>query len=135
MKPLLAPYSNYVHAVTRIVVGFLFWQHGAQKLFAAFGQEQSVVLFSRIGVAGVIEFVGGALIALGLFTPWVAFIASGEMAAAFFLAHFPRAFWPIQNAGEPAVLYCFVLLYFATRDSGIWSLDRVIWSSRDGSRS
>ena len=126
MKPFLGAYSSQIYSVARMVVGFLFWQHGAQKLLGVFGQEQTVDLFSRLGLAGVIEFVCGGLIALGLFTPVVAFVASGQMAAAFFLAHYPRGGWPVQNAGEPAVLYCFVFLFFATRDSGIWSLDRVI---------
>ena len=126
MKPFLGFYSSQIYSVTRMVVGFLFWQHGAQKLLGAFGQEQTVELFSRVGLAGAIEFVGGGLIALGLFTPAVAFVASGEMAAAFFLAHYPRGGWPVQNAGEPAVLFCFVFLFFATRESGIWSLDRLI---------
>ena len=129
MKSFLGPYSSHIYSIARIVIGFLFWQHGAQKLFAAFGQEQAVDLFSRMGLAGIIEVVGGGLITLGLFTPWAAMIASGEMASAYFLAHSPRAFWPIMNAGEPAVLYCFVFLFFATRDSGVWSLDRLIWGN------
>ena len=133
MKPFLGSYSSQIYSITRIVTGFLFWQHGAQKLFAAFGQEQTVDLFSRPGLAGVIEVVGGGLITLGLFTPWAAFIASGEMASAYFLAHYPRAFWPIMNAGEPAVLYCFVFLFFTTRDSGVWSLDRLIWGNKAAS--
>ena len=127
VKPFLGPYSDYIYSIARIVIGFLYWQHGAQKLFAAFGQEQAVDLFSRLGLAGVIEVVGGSLIVLGLFTPWVAFVASGELAVAYFLVHFPRAFWPVMNAGEPAVLFCFMFLFFASRDSGVWSLDRLIW--------
>ncbi len=66
---------------------------------------------------------------LGLFTPWVAFIASGELAVAYYLAHFPRAFWPIMNGGESAVLFCFIFLFFASRDSGVWSLDHLIWGN------
>ena len=126
MKPLLGSYSDHIYSVTRVVTGLLFLQHGAQKLFGVLGREEAVDLFSRLGLAAVIELVGGALIAVGLFTPWVAFIAAGEMASAFFLAHFPRGFWPIMNAGEPAVLFCFVFLYFASRDSGVWSIDRVM---------
>ena len=130
MTPLCRSYTSHIYSIARMVTGFLFWQHGAQKLFGAFGQEQTVDLFSRVGLAGIIEVVGGGLITLGLFTPWAAFIASGEMASAYFLAHYPRAFWPIMNAGEPAVLYCFVFLFFATRDSGVWSLDRLIWGNK-----
>ena len=127
MKPLLGPYSSQIYSIARIVIGFLYWQHGAQKIFAAFGQEQTVDLFSRLGLAGIIEFVGGGLIVLGLFTPWAAFVASGELAVAYFLAHFPRGFWPIMNGGEPAVLFCFMFLFIASRDSGVWSLDHLLW--------
>ena len=126
VKPLLGAYSDYIYSVVRIVIGFLYWQHGAQKLFGVFGQEQTVELFSRFGLAGVIEVVGGTLIVLGLFAPWAAFIASGELAVAYFLAHFPRAFWPVMNGGEPAVLFCFVFLFLASRGSGVWSLDSLI---------
>ena len=112
--------------ITRIVVGFLFSLHGTQKLFAVLGPEEPVALFSIRGLAGLIEFFGGGLIMLGLYTPWVAFLASGEMVFAYFTSHYPRGFWPVMNGGELAVLYCFVFLYFATRGSGPWSLDRVI---------
>ena len=111
MKPFLGPYSSHIYSITRIVVGLLYWQHGAQKLFGILGQEQTVDLFSRLGLAGVIEVVGGALILLGLFTPWVAFIASGELAVAYFLVHFPRAFWPAMLFGTGAA--CLVLMTYA----------------------
>ena len=130
MKPLLGFLSEYICFVLRVVVGFLFSLHGAQKLFAVFGAEQAVNLFSLLGLAGIIEVFGGSLIMLGLFTPWVAFIASGMMASAYFLVHYPRGVWPIMNGGEPAVLFCFVFLYFASRGSGPWSLDRVIWTGK-----
>ena len=78
---------------------------------------------SLMGAAGIIEVVGGTLIAIGLFTSPVAFIASGEMAFAYFMAHAPRGFWPIMNGGELAVLYCFLFLYFAAVGSGRWSVD------------
>lgn len=126
----LKPYTECIHDTVRIVAGVLFFQHGAQKIFGVLGAEASVDLFSRLGLAGVIELVAGALIALGLFTPWAAFIASGEMAAAFFIAHAPRGLWPIENQGEPAVLFCFLFLYLASRDSGEWSLDRMLRDRR-----
>ena len=135
MKPFLGPYSSHIYSIARIVVGFLFWSHGAQKLFGAFGQEQTVDLMSRLGLAGVIEVGGGALIVLGLFTPWAAFVASGELAVAYYLTHFPRAFWPIMNGGELAVLFCFIFLFFASRDSGAWSLDHLIWGNKAGQAS
>jgi putative oxidoreductase len=126
----LRPFSEHIYSAARIVVGFLFWQHGAQKLFAMFGQEEAVELFSRAGLAGIIEFVGGGLIMLGLFTPWVAFIASGEMAFAYFLSHYPRGLSPIENSGERAVMYCFVFLYVASRGAGPWSLDRLVFGRK-----
>lgn len=123
----LKPYSECIHDTVRIVAGVLFFQHGAQKIFGILGAEQSVELGSRLGLAGVIEMTTGALIALGLFTPIAAFIASGEMAVAFFIAHVPRgSIWPLVNGGEPAVLFCFLFLYLASRDSGDWSLDRIL---------
>ena len=123
----LKPYSECIHDTVRIVAGVLFFQHGAQKIFGILGMEESVALGSRLGLAGIIEMVTGALIALGLFTPVAAFIASGEMAVAFFIAHVPRgSIWPIVNQGEPAVLFCFLFLYLASRDSGDWSLDRIL---------
>ena len=123
----LKPYTECIHDTVRIVAGVLFFQHGAQKIFGILGAEQSVELGSRLGLAGIIEVVAGALIALGLFTPIAAFIASGEMAVAFFIAHVPRgSIWPLVNGGEPAVLFCFLFLYLASRDSGDWSLDRML---------
>ena len=123
----LKPYTECIHDTVRIVAGVLFFQHGAQKIFGILGAEQSVELGSRLGLAGIIEMTTGTLIALGLFTPIAAFIASGEMAVAFFIAHVPRgSIWPLVNGGEPAVLFCFLFLYLASRDSGDWSLDRVL---------
>jgi putative oxidoreductase len=122
MTRWLGRYSPYIYALLRIVAGFLFSLHGVQKLFGALG-GQTVELASQMGLAGIIELVGGVLIAIGLFTSPVAFIASGEMAAAYFLAHAPRGLWPIQNGGELAALYCFVFLYFAAVGSGKWSVD------------
>jgi len=130
MERFLGAYSSYIYAVMRIVVGVLFACHGAQKLFGALGginqRGASAPLLSLFGLAGIIEFVGGLLIVVGLFAGYAAFIASGEMAWAFFTAHFPRGFWPIQNGGELAVLYCFVFLYIASRGAGVWSIDRAL---------
>ena len=104
--------------------GLLFACHGAQKLFGVL-DANSAELLSLRGAAGAIEFFGGALIALGLFVPHVAFIASGQMAFAYFLSHAPRGFWPILNGGELAALYCFLFLYVATQPVGPFSLDRI----------
>ena len=130
MKPILDSFSDEVYSIARAVVGFLFLLHGVEKLFGVLSREEAVDVLSRLGLAGLIEFVGGALIMLGLLTPWAAFIASGEMAAAYFLSHYPRGFWPVVNGGERAVLYCFVFLYFASRGSGRWSLDHVVASRK-----
>ena len=121
MNRILGRHADRVYAIFRIVVGFLFACHGAQKLFGAFGGQQ-VQLASLMGLAGIIEFFGGVLVMIGLFTSWAAFIASGMMAVAYFMAHFPGGFWPIENKGEPAVLYCFAFLYIAARGAGPWSV-------------
>src|SRR5918998_230761 len=107
MNQSLGRYAPYLYALMRIVLGVLFACHGAQKLFGVLGGEP-VALFSLRGLAGIIEFVGGLLVAVGFLTSYAAFIASGEMAVAYFIAHAPRGFWPIQNRGELAVLYCFI---------------------------
>jgi putative oxidoreductase len=125
MQKVLGRYSPYLYALLRIVAGLAFAQHGAQKLFGALGAKQAAPLISQYGLAGVIEFVGGILIALGLFTSPVAFLASGQMAWAYFQAHVPRGFWPILNGGELAMLYCFVFLYFAAVGSGKLSIDSI----------
>jgi putative oxidoreductase len=125
METILGPYSAKIYALLRIVAGFLFFQHGLPKLFGGFGSKGPAELMSQMGLAGVIEVFGGAAIALGLFTSPIAFIASGEVAVAYFQAHLPRGFWPVENGGELAALYCFVFLYFAAVGSGQWSLDTV----------
>ena len=121
MRRVLGSHADRIYAIFRIVVGFLFACHGAQKLFGAFG-GQPVQIASLMGLAGIIEFFGGVLVMIGLFTSWAAFIASGMMAVAYFMAHFPGGFWPIENKGEPAVLYCFAFLYIAARGAGPWSV-------------
>jgi putative oxidoreductase len=130
MERLLGPYAPYLYAIMRIVVGFLFTCHGAQKLFGVLGgfgpSGEAVALMSQMGLVGVIEFFAGLCIMLGWLTGIAAFIASGEMAAVYFMVHFPRGFWPILNNGELAVLYCFIFLYMASVGSGAWSIDRVL---------
>lgn len=121
MRGFLSRNADRFYAIFRIVVGFLFLFHGLQKLFGAFGGEP-VGLVSLMGLAGTIELVCGLLVMLGLFARWAAFLASGTMAVAYFMAHFPRAFWPIENRGELAVVYCFAFLYIAARGAGMWSL-------------
>jgi len=123
MDRFLGKYSAYLYAILRIVAGLMFAMHGSQKLFGMPGHRPTVHLASLMGVAGVIELVGGLMIAVGLLASCAAFIASGEMAVAYFMSHFPRGFLPILNQGEPAVLYCFLFLYIAAQGSGVWSID------------
>lgn len=107
----------------RIVAGFLFWQHGAQKLFGFPGGEPVGDFFGLMGLAGILELVGGTMLVLGLFSRPVAFVLSGQMAWAYFSVHAPSGFWPIQNGGELASFYSFLFLYVAARGGGVFSLD------------
>jgi putative oxidoreductase len=117
----------------RVVVGLLFVQHGGMKLLGWLGGMpggMKVSLASEIGVAGILELVGGGLILIGLLTRPVAFILSGEMAVAYFQAHAPHGLSPIVNHGEPAVLYCFLFLYLAVRGAGEYSFDALLGRRR-----
>lgn len=123
MEKYLGKFSAEIYALLRIVAGFMFLMHGTQKLFGWPGQRDSVELISLMGLAGIVEFVGGILIMIGLFASIAAFIASGQMAVAFFMAHSPEHWNPLLNNGELSVLYCFLFLYIAARGAGIWSVD------------
>lgn len=120
----------YARSVLRIMAGFMFTLHGLQKLFGFFGgmggSGARASLFTLPWTAACIESVGGVLILLGLFTSPVAFILCGEMATAYFMAHFPRGFLPIRNGGELAVLYCFIYLYLFTAGPGLLSADYLV---------
>jgi len=122
MERWLGRYADGLYALMRIVVGVLFACHGAQKLFGALG-GQSQLGNPLMVVGGVVEFLGGTLVALGLWAGYAAFVSSGQMAVAYFMVHASGGFWPIVNKGELAVLYCFVFLYIASRGSGRFSLD------------
>lgn len=128
MEKWLGKYSSFFYALMRIIAGALFACHGAQKLFGVLGGTKQTE--TMMVAAGVIEFFGGILIAVGLFAGYVAFIASGQMAVAFFTRHYPAGFWPIVNRGELAVLYCFVFLYIASRGSGILSIDALFGKAK-----
>jgi len=119
-----------IYALLRVVAGLLFLCHGAQKTFGVLGGKAGEKLPLLIQAAGWIELVAGALIALGLFVGIAAFIASGEMAVAYFYAHAPGGFWPIQNHGEAAVLYCFLFLFIAARGAGAFSVDAALRKRR-----
>lgn len=125
-----SPYSRFLLSVMRIVIAFTFMEHGLQKIFGLFGgmggHGARVAAFGLLWVGGVLECVGGTLLLFGLFTRVTAFILCGEMAFAYFHAHFPRGFWPIRNGGELAVVYCFVFLYLIAAGAGPISLDNVL---------
>lgn len=114
-----------VHALFRVILGFLFACHGAQKLlgFPHPMPNGTVPLFSFMGFAGFLELVGGLMIMVGLLTRVTAFILSGMMAVAYFMAHQPQGALPITNKGEPAVLYCFAFLFLSAAGAGLYSLD------------
>ena len=111
--------------ITRIIVGTMFSCHGAQKIFGAFGGMPPGAPPFIVWTAGLIELIGGALIAIGLFTRLAAFISSGLMAVAYFMGHAGNGFWPIKNGGELAVFYCFVFLYFAAAGPGAFAVDNL----------
>ena len=124
MTRFLEPYSECIHDTVRIVAGYCFTLHGLMK-FGMFGGTQ-VEIASLLGVAAIIEVAGGALITIGLFTKPVAFIASGQMAVAYFIGHVAREgsfLLPLVNRGESAVLFCFLFLYLASQGPGAWSVD------------
>jgi len=126
----IARYEPYVLSIVRIVVALLFFEHGLSRLFGFPSPLQTAALFSLYWFAGAIELVGGALLALGLFTRGAAFIMSGEMAFAYFMSHAPNGFFPILNRGDGAILYCFMFLYLAFAGAGPWSLDALLSRKR-----
>jgi len=123
-------WPEHARSVLRVVAGLLFLMHGVQKVFGMFGglggHGATAAVWSQLWVAGVLETAGGALIVIGWLTRPVAFVLCGEMAVAYFQAHFPRAFWPIQNGGELAVLNCFIFLYLLAAGPGSISLDSML---------
>ena len=127
MDILSRQWSERALGLLRIVAGLLFLEHGLSKLagFPHVAMFDKLHLVSLLGLAGVIELVGGALLTLGLLTRIVAFIMSGEMAFAYFIVHAPKSFFPALNGGELAIVYCFLFLYFAVAGAGAWSLDQL----------
>lgn len=121
----VAKWSPRMLAIMRIVVALIFIEHGMQKLFGfpPGPRGGTVALLSLAGLAGVLEAFGGLAILLGAFTRPVAFILAGEMAFAYFMSHAPRGFFPVNNGGDAAILFCFVFLYFSIAGSGAWSVD------------
>jgi putative oxidoreductase len=119
----LSTFALQILGITRILVGVMFACHGAQKVLGAFGGVPAGTPPFIVWVAGLIELVGGTLLAVGLFSRSVAFLCSGEMAAGYFMAHASRGFWPIVNGGELAIVYCFLFLYMAAQGPGAFTLD------------
>ena len=125
MARFMRPYSAQTYALMRIVVGFLFFWHGSQKIlgFPPPPPELAQAPAAIVWISGLIELIGGLFVMVGLFTRWAAFLCSGLMAFAYWMAHAFNAPLPIQNQGEPAVIYCFVFLYISSRGGGMWSFD------------
>jgi len=123
-------FSPYFQGLLRIFAAFMFTTAGTMKLFAfPMGippNNGTVQLISQMGLAGVLETFGGLLLLLGLYTRPVAFILAGEMAVAYFQAHFPQNFWPIINGGQPAILYCFIWLFLSAAGAGAFSIDSLL---------
>jgi putative oxidoreductase len=128
--------GQVTYFLLRVAAGLVFLQAGSVLLFGWFGgmppNGSSAPLLSQMGIGGALEFFGGLAILLGVLTRPVAFILSGEMAVAYWQFHAPKGFWPVQNHGEPAVLFCFIFLYMAAQGGGDWSLDALIRGKRGG---
>ena len=123
MERFIGRFAPHFYALLRIIAGLMWALHGTQKIFGwpgAGGKRELPMLYV---VGGWIEIVGGLLIAIGLFASFAAFIASGQMAVAYFKSHAPESFWPTENKGEVAVLYCFLFLFISATGAGIWSID------------
>lgn len=131
-----AVWTLRVLSVLRIVAGFLFMTHGSAKILHVpeIHNLDHLPVLSLIGAAGLLELIGGTLVMLGLFTRPAAFVLSGEMAFAYFIAHAPHDFLPLLNKGESAVLYCFLFLYLAFAGPGPWSVDALLKGARRASR-
>ena len=126
MPQFLSSYTAQTYALLRIITGFLFLWHGSQKLFSfPLPAMEGMPAFIAYG-AGSIELIGGVLVMIGLMAGWAAFICSGTMAVAYWMAHGGAELLPIQNGGELAALYCFAFLFIATQGSGIWSVDAIM---------
>jgi putative oxidoreductase len=125
----ISKYETQIYAIFRFVAGFLFLWHGSQKLFdfpPAAHEMPAYIMF----IAGPVEFFGGLLVMIGLWTPWVAFICSGEMAYAYWSVHGTHAVLPFMNGGELAMIYCFLFLFIASKGSGVFSVDHFLEKRR-----
>jgi putative oxidoreductase len=125
MAKFMEPLSGYTYALLRIVTGLLFMFHGSQKLLGWPLEPMAGLPAFVTYVAGPIELIGGTLVAIGLLTRWAAFLCSGLMAVAYWLAHGSKALYPILNGGELALVFCFAFLYISSHGPGMWSLDKM----------
>ena len=135
-EPARPPWPGRMLSVLRIIAGLVFITFGTMKLFNYPPLPQGMPPFelvSQMGLAGILETFGGLLILLGLFTRPVSFVLAGEMAVAYFQGHYPQSFWPTTNMGTPAILYCFIFLYFVFAGAGTWSVDAMIARSKGSS--
>ena len=135
-EPARPPWPGRMLSVLRIIAGLVFITFGTMKLFNYPPLPQGMPPFelvSQMGLAGVLETFGGLLILIGLFTRPVSFVLAGEMAVAYFQGHYPQSFWPTTNMGTPAILYCFIFLYFVFAGAGTWSVDAMIARSKGSS--
>ncbi|CAO4135530.1 DoxX family protein [Methylorubrum extorquens] len=123
IRTISSTWAPRVLSILRIVAALIFLEHGTQKILGFPAHPNPPALLSLSGIAGLMELVGGTLLLIGLFSRPVAFLLSGEMAFAYFLAHAPKSFFPVLNGGDAAILYCFVFLYVAFAGPGPWSLD------------
>jgi len=123
MASFMAPLNNYIYAILRIVTGLLFMFHGSQKLLGWPLEPMAGVPPFVTYIAGPIELLGGALVMVGLMTRWAAFVSSGLMAVAYWMAHGSKDLYPLLNGGELAIVFCIAFLYISSQGPGIWSLD------------
>lgn len=130
VKPILGRFYEHTYELLRIFTGAMFMIHGTQKILGWPPSQMQMPHTPIVTAAGIIELVCGALVLVGLFTTIAAFIASGEMAVAYFVGHAPHGFIPNVNQGEMAVLYCFVFLFIAANGSGMWSIDRALFGRK-----
>ena len=128
-KMFISKYESQIYAIIRLIAGFLFLWHGSQKLFGFPPAGHEIPGYIML-IAGPIEFFGGLLIMIGLWTPWAAFICSGEMAYSYWSIHGIHAILPFMNGGELAIIYCFLFLFIASRGSGVFSLDHFLEKRR-----
>ena len=130
-----SPWRGRMLSILRIVAGAVFISFGTMKVFnfpPLPAGMPPIPLVSQLGLAGTLELFGGSLILIGLFTRPVSFVLAGEMAVAYFQGHYPQSFWPTTNMGTPAILYCFIYLYFVFAGAGPWSVDAMISRARGG---